>query len=227
MSYNDIINWPKVLDKDFPTLRDNESSIVSDNEKFYAAHFNKIRNFLVKAYAIVSSTNTAFGDGTFQKMSMPHTFQVSLQDLLKVGAFDVVLNSAKVPGNCLPFEFIITKSTDNYVALVTKTTSLFLEQKTSIKLNKSFGGINPFNKHISTAQIVGASSASFDNTKINPSNYRVVCSSIIGSDTILMRGFIVDMQLSASNSTNGDGSNLWKTLSPLSPALKVSFIAFE
>ena len=62
MPYNDQINWPNSLDIDFPNLRNNDSAAVSENEKVYAAHFNKVRNLVFKAYDLMQNTVSASGD---------------------------------------------------------------------------------------------------------------------------------------------------------------------
>jgi len=230
MPYNDTIFWPQRKDVDFPSLSNNETSVVNEDEKFFAEHYNKIRNFIVEGYLRLTDGTTAASDRSLQKISMPYSFSVSLQDVVKYDAYDASTSTqAKIPGNVLPFEFVITFSTDIYEAQTNRTEYDFLLQKAnSTELNAGFGTVSPISaKVLVSAQIVGNTDYNFDTTVGFPTHLSTVCSAVVGTDTLLIRGAIIDNRINATAAEQGRGVELWKFVSNKTPILKVSLMAIE
>ena len=228
MPYNDVIIWPTGYDVDWPNLANNDTSVVSDNERFYAEHYNKLRNFIVAAYNTVKNTTTAASDQSFQKISAPITFLVNLDQVINYVAFDASLDSnVKIPGNVLPFEFVIsTNTTDNYGVQIVRTDYDFLIQDTSAHVTSKFGTVSPLsNKVLVSAELVGNSDYKFDTSFAFPTQSRVVCSASVGTDTLLIQGAIIDNRINASSAELGLGVDRWKAVSSQTPFLKVSLLA--
>jgi len=211
MAFNDTIRWPEKLDVDFPNLRNNDSAAVSDNEKLYAAHYNKVRNLVIKAYDLMQNTISASGDGSIQKISIPVVFDIPLHTLVKVGAFDAATNpQISVPGNVLPFEFVLTSSSDDYSKLIGRGGVALLNKKIPTALLTQFGGISIINPKLhGTGFLTGPSDKVFDRTKPFPNSYAVSVNANIGADTILIRGVIIDSKLDSVQSANGLGPQFW------------------
>lgn len=211
MAFNDTIRWPEKLDVDFPNLRNNDSAAISENEKLYAAHFNKVRNLVLKAYDLMQNTVSASGDGSLQKISIPVVFDIPFQALVKVGAFDASSNpQLAVPGNVLPFEFILTNSSDDYSKLVGRGGSVLLNKKTASALLSQFGGLSIVAPKLhATAILTGPSDKIFDRTKPFPNTFAVSINANIGGDTILIRGVVIDSKLDSIQASNGLGPQFW------------------
>jgi hypothetical protein len=230
MPYNDTILWPYKEDIDFPNLKNNETGVIGENERVYAAHYNKVANFLVKGYELFTATQTATGDGSIQKLSAPLTITVPLVDVLKADAYKIFTNPiVKAPGNVLPFEFTITYATDSYQSLKAKGGDAFVKQASNLaNFKKLFGGIDPAaNMCTVTAQLVGKPDNLFKPGIPAPQGYVVTCTAKIIANTILLHGYIIDQKLSPSSSINGRGPNKWRELSTFSPYLKLSIIAMS
>lgn len=221
MPYNDQINWPNSLDIDFPNLRNNDSAAVSENEKVYASHFNKVRNLIFKAYDLMQNTVSASGDGSFQKISLPVVFDIPLPTLIKVGAFEINSNpQLEIPGNTLPFEFVLTKSSDDYSKMIGRGGSALLNKKTSAALLSQFGGIEVVGAKIhTTCSLVGPTDKLFDTSYAFPNSYAASANTIVGSDTILIRGVLIDSKVDAIQAAAGYAQQLWKL-----PAAQQTFV---
>lgn len=220
MAYNETIVWPARLDLDFPNLRNNDSTAITENERFYAAHFNKARNLAVKAFSMMASTATAMGDGGLQKACIPVSMTVPFPVLFQVGAFKAPAN--QVPGNVVPFEFVLTKSTDDYKQETGLGGSGLVLQATS--LASRFGGLDPIGAKVACSARVLMPDADLYNPKSSsPNHLMVAADAYIGDDTIVVRGAVCDFKVSADAAQLAQGPSWWLSYGHL--RLRVAFVA--
>lgn len=227
MRYNETINWPVSLDLDFPNLRDNTSAAIAENERVYAAHYNKAANLARKAYFYLLGSDTATGDGSLQELSMPRSVTVSLATLAAVGAFDLEQDPRTlVPGNVLPFEFVVTDAGANYNALRRRGGAALLLQGPPSAVLDAFGGVDPVGRRtLCSARIVSPDDRVFDPTLPSPTELSAVCHALLGPDTLVVRGAVVDGRISSIRAETGTGPAQWLASGSLSPVLRISLIA--
>jgi hypothetical protein len=225
MPYNDRINWPLSKDIDFPTVFNNESSVVDEDEKFYAEHYNKVRNFVVKAYLLLVDGQAGVGDGSVKRLSFPYTFRVSLKDVLTYSAYDASVGTdLRLPGNVIPFEFVVTFSGDPYFIQKNRTEFDFLlEKSSSLELSKVFGAVSPISsKTLVSGNLVINDTQKFSLTTKAPNKNQVIVSAFVGTNTILIRGVVIDYQISSGDAEYGNTLDIWKSSTIQRPELKIT-----
>ena len=229
MAFNDIIQWPTKLDVDFPNLRNNDSAVISEVEKFYAAHYNKIRNFVVTAYSFVENNSVAVSDGTLSRLSMPVGITIPLKEIVKAFLNSVYLDTdIQVPGNVLPFELVITYSSDSYSTEVSKSTALYIKKSDVNSLKSLFGSINPLtNPLVVTGQVLGYKEDTFNSNVHFESTYVVNCTALQGSNTLLVRGYIQDMGIADLNAVNGTAPLRWLSKTNSTESLKIAIMGVQ
>lgn len=224
-SFNENINWPKSLDLDFPNLRDNTSSVSADNEIVYAAHFNKVRQLILNSYNVVQTTVAGSGNGSFQKISVPITYNIPISTLIKLAA-PALTATEKIPGNILPFELVLTKSTSyNYSAAPSQ---LGIKKGTSTYFLSQFGQINIFSNKISVkGSLCFNNQILFDINTPYPNELKVFTSVRTSSDTILIRGCVVDNRVSHLSADAGKAPSVWLNPASDNIYLKVAIVGIQ
>jgi len=224
MPYDEIVNWPQSIDT-FPTLRDNASPAVGLDQILYAEHYNKIANFLRKAQAAWTNATVASGNLTVKTLFYPSDpttmgFAIPLDVVARISApwaydersYIGGLPSQNIPGNVLPFEFILTTDTSYPLGGWSFSDYHMAEQNSSSTvINNSIKGTNflDYPRFQCTIwkndmiQFYAGGSGPF--THYCNQNFIVNSWGIMGSQTLLVRGTICDM--SGTHPTGG--KELW------------------
>lgn len=214
MPYNDIINWPQSIDT-FPSLSDNTTPNVSDDQIVYAEHWNKIRNFIQKAQTFWTNTAVVTGDSSLKALHFPSDpstmgFIIPLPNVAKIvapWAYDPQSTGTNIPGNVLPFEFVLT--TDTVYVIPWSNGSFHMAQQTSSTILRnylkgfSFLGYPRFQCSLYKNDMVQGSA------NLDPGIFAHYCNQdlqlnswgMTGDDVLIVRGSVVDM--SGDSPVNG------------------------
>ena len=223
--FNEIIRWPAQSDLDFPNLRDSSSSVVTPYQRFYAAHYNKIRAFAVKAYGLSNSFSTVASDNSINKISAPVVVELTLNELVKAGAFDVTETTNKLPGNYLPFQVVITSSSQDYTSLKAKV-PVMLIQGSLVGLKRVFYTLNPLVKLFTTVNVRPNVGEGFSSTS-SLIGVDSISSTCVGNGTVLVRGAIVDKRISPQGGLSGVGSDLWESSTFVNSKLRLTLVVID
>lgn len=217
--YNETIRFPNEIDRDWPSLADNTTPWVEQRHIVYPQHYNKLVNLVNTVNGMTAGAPTASGDGTLQRISYPSVFTFKIAALMKVAAPDSVdVPGVNNPGNVLPFEIVFTHSADVYsdragAAIV----RLSLEEFNALIANQSFFSDGP----IVACSVVDDP----HNTTLHIDTYVVNHYAVTGSDTILVRGAIIDLGITdppASSDPWEVPSRRW-TLQGNAVSLRIAF----
>jgi hypothetical protein len=199
--FSSIIKYPAQVDT-FENMYDSgaNSSAHTANTKLWAEHYNKLGNFIGKIEPLIV-TNTASGDGSFKVLSYAYTLTpVPLFNIFQSYAYAAARSGNAPPTNILPFEFVITSSSDDYTNWPFPGALLFQSDQATI--NNLIGGI-AFNGGSLLASINLS-----DSRDLLPRDYTYNLGLVIGeistknwitnhyisysSDTLLIRGAIIN-----------------------------------
>lgn len=205
--YSDKIYFPEQIDS-FYTLEDNSSSAIEQYQIVYSAHHNKIANLVHTIQPLILTSGTASGDGTLRGLSYTFTLSAALSQIFELfGGPAASSSTLNQPGNTLPFEAVITKSTDTYYHNIGRgydNILLFKLNNAQDLYNAVAGGLNPFTTYpIIATSLVANSNAGYADGNLD--NYIVNAYVVRSSDTFLVRGSIIDVGMGATiNQTNSE-----------------------
>lgn len=212
-NFSETINWPAQKDQ-WPTLYNDYAGPTREHSILFAEHFNKIRNFVVKSEGLWLNATTGSGDGSLRGLSYVYTLETTISEILGSFAFDA-WNSPSIsqPGNVLPFEFVITSSNDNYSNWPANGQGTFrsmLVQDTVDAINTIVAGMDFFNIY----PMVTIAIAQRPGIQTDPSSVMYLANgwANISSDTLLIRGAIIDLQMPNDSGNNWvNTADRWKT----------------
>jgi len=214
MPINESIIFPQGLDI-FPVVQDYSGSGDSDAYILDASHHNKIRNFIGKVQPLIGGTS-ASSDGSITGIGYSYTFSVSFEAL-----FTSVANHAKAfsrmpRSNVLPFQFVLTESTDVYNPPGQKNL-LGIIQASAGQLNTILGQANDYSLYpLVTAEVHRLGVIGANNYVLN--RFFINSNCILGSNTLLIQGVIIDTTLPTVNTSTSGVSNmpaLWTNIADL------------
>jgi hypothetical protein len=212
MPYDSNINWPQTIDS-FPSLDDNQGPSINTNQILYAEHYNKIGNFIRRAQYAYNHTTVASGDGTIKTMYFPSDpttmgFAIPLPVVARIvcpWAYDSRSTGTNIPGNVLPFEFILSTNTGIVIPWQTDDYSMSQQNSSATNLNQFLNGYS-FLSYPRIHVSLWNNSAIYGQF-IHYCNQTLLLNSwsIMGSDTLLVRGTVIDM-----GSDPTDGQERWE-----------------
>ncbi len=214
--YDENIYFPTQNDV-FPSLRDNTSSQVGVDEIVFAEHFNKVVNLVRVVEPMVLTSVVASGDATILGLGYIFNLGAKLSDVFKIyaerPANDLNINQ---PGNVLPFEFIVTASSDTYYLKQNDpaffAARLIFQLPTTQGINETVGsGVRLFAITplvTCTLTTIPYSEVSLNTTSVNTkplTGFLLSYHCIAGSDTFIIRGAVTNTSLASSiNQSNSD-----------------------
>lgn len=223
MPYDDVINWPQSIDT-FPTLRDNQSPSVGADQILYAEHYNKIANFIRRAQAQWTNTTVATGDGTIKTLYYPSDsglmgFVIPLNVVARIScpwAYDARsypngFPTTNIPGNVLPFEFVLTQDTGYVLNWQTGSYHMAYQNQSASSINSMLKGASylsypRFQVSIYKNDFIASSPAANDPfTHYCNQNFIVNSWGLVGEQLLIIRGTVVDM----SGTSPTGGQEIW------------------
>lgn len=223
MPYDEVINWPGSIDT-FPTLRDNTTPSVAQDQILYAEHYNKVANFIRKAQHQWTNTTVATGNSSIQTIYYPSDptvmgFAVPLNVVAQIvapWAYDSRSHPngqpvRNIPGNVLPFEFVITQDMGFVLNWRSGAYNLGHQNSSASALNYMLKGA-PYTSYPrfqcavwknDFVQQVGGFSTSFSH--YCNQNFQVNSWGLMGTSTLIIRGTVVDM----SGTAPTGGQEVW------------------
>lgn len=205
--YNETITFPTQIDL-FPSLEDNTGSAISNTQIVFAEHHNKIANFAGVIQPLLSVSYAATGDQTLRGLGYVFKLSATIPQLFSVYG-GVAASSAAViqPGNVLPFEFILTYSSDVYKLWQDRGPNIILQLTTNTDLfNQAGGGLNLF----TTNPLVTATISSTNNGGFaigTTTRYIVNTYCTVGANILVVRGALIDKDMPPV--TNQANSERW------------------
>lgn len=212
MNYTDKINLPYSVST-WPSLRNAGAGVPSDDCIFYAEHYNKIKNLIDYVEGSwVNNGESAYSDGSLQGLCYSYSLGIDCEKLFAEVAYDAwSSNSISQPGNVLPFEFVLTVSSDSYANWLANGSNpqyprmLIQYAGNNSMLNTIVGGLNIFGIFPQiTATLESKTTVA---TTFESNNYLVNVNGLIGTDTICIRGSIIDIGITSMQSD----SEKWKS----------------
>lgn len=221
MPYGDGINWPTSIDS-FPSLRDNNTPAISEDQILFAEHYNKLGNFIKTAQIKWTNTTVASGDGSIQSIYFPSDpslmgFIVPLNVVARIScpwAYDgrsIDSNGfpiKNIPGNILPFEFVLSRDISFMLPWSYQSYRMAYQTTNVSAINSFLKGFSYTNYPRFQVSLWDSSMIGASNTPIqHKPNTNFVLNSwgIMGAQTFIVRGSIVDM----SGTSPGGGLELW------------------
>lgn len=199
--FDDTIHWPDAPDS-FVWLFNRGQTDDRESTILYAEHYNKIRNFVVKAESLMDPDFAAIGDGTIKAIA--YAFQVNVNlGVLALQHFPDPAGLHAIPGNVLPFELVFTTATNDYTKWPGK--SALLVQGASAVVAAVVQGLDTFSMYpMATAAVrpnvpLGnlnqGNMPTFAGTRYVVSHHCLLGPSVASGaiDTLVLRGSIADL----------------------------------
>lgn len=194
MSYNpptnELIKFLTTGVRDsFPTVYNaGNSSVAEKYTKVWAEYYNKIRNFIGIVQPLCT-TETADGDGLSAITYWTLNPAPTINDIIFGSAKKAYLLGKAPPTNVLPFEIVITSSTDNYSnwPKLSGVTTPLLYQASLTTIRSIIKG-DPYSRPPMVSCCLKASNHSYFSTRWAVNSYLTV-----GTDTLLIRGSLIDL----------------------------------
>ena len=198
--YNSKILFPKQKDQFLGVFDSSQLQsllISSAYTRFWAEHYNKVANFIETVEPLISPT-TANNDNTFKSLTYTYTLPpVSINTLLRACALKAEREGNSPPSHLIPFEFILT--TDETQDYSRWPGISMVKQTTLAELNEIVAGYNIF----SIVPQVSVNIKHTDNIVEDlMDNWVVNAYCIVSSDTILIRGALINTDLPTVTGTS-------------------------
>ncbi len=204
---NETILFPNAKDS-FPTVYDAGTATIAERyTKLWAEYHNKLRNFIGTVEPLVGP-DTATSDGSLKGLTMFTLNPAPTIHHIIRGSSRLAYDQGRhAPTQVLPFEIVITSSSDNYGNWpnIGSGPTPLLYKSTTAQLNQIVGNVNFLNLRPMT-QVTLRRGTPYIRANAFSSRYLVSHYATAGNDTLLIRGCICDM--------NG-GSPITSQLPPL------------
>lgn len=192
MPLNETILWPSVIDT-FASMSANVGGSVADDQIMFAQYPNKIAKALERMQSLWTGTTVGSGNLTIRALGTPNTLFVGVHDLWQLVAAEYAANPGLTfPGNVLPFEFVYTRTTDNYTSWAINGHYLAYQVGDPVFTMEANSGLD-FDVYKPMA-----SAGTFDFTSYSNPAQALLSSLIVQAhavqqdDTVLVRGIIID-----------------------------------
>lgn len=201
--FTNTSKFPTALDK-FPNCADAGSELANQlglaYSTMWASHYNVVADFINKLQPLVNS-DSASTDGTIHKTSYVWSFEFSMDQLIRTFSSDGYQLGLTPPTNVYPFEFMITTSSVNYVPLTEYGPNYvpltFITNP--VTLSDTFNGFPILECDPLVSVSVGRNTGL---SVLGTSRWITNAYAILNSDTILIRGCVLDTQPLTIGSTN-------------------------
>jgi hypothetical protein len=214
MPINESVNFPNGPDT-FPVLTNYSQESGTDRFILDASHHNKIRSFIAAVEPRLGGTS-ATSDGTLSMIGYSYTFSVSFRNLFVSCAYNAQLVGKMPRTNVLPYQFVLTESLDSYPTPVSNSL-VGIIKASSGQLNQIIGTQNNYLNYPLVTCVVRKSGA-LSSQNFNLSKYFISSNVILGTDTMLIQGLILDtttpaVSISASGLSNMP--SIWSNIDDL------------
>lgn len=192
-------SFPQSLDT-FPTVLDASASSVSPVNILWAEHHNRLADASVKMqvrWSNALSSETASGLGGIRGLSYGFMVSADLDQLYRAFLLPTVLDPGANPfsGNYIPFEFVLTASSKPFPDIQGFLVRFPGEEQF---FQAVAGGLNPLDVYpLCSCQIVSATLPIQDLSRLFASAHV-----LLGQDSLILRGWVVDLGGSHSSSFN-------------------------
>jgi hypothetical protein len=224
---NETILFPNQIDN-FPSLVDQFASGDPEASILFAEDYNKVRNLLLKMSKVwVDSSSTASGDGTLKGLSYAYTIHIPLRNVIRSTDKRIMDGTADFPGNMLPFEVVITSSSDNYQRWWTGR-DLLIQDNIGF-INSIVGGMNFFGIYPMVQATIANNNAA-DLRRWGFSYLHTIALSTtveVGDDTMVIRGIVWDRAITDPGNENwSNGTIRWTQLAE-ALSLRISIVGVK